>query len=721
MNKLFEKIFSQSAFKTPSFIQMEVTECGACALGMILAYFECYVPLEELRYQSGVSRDGVSAYNIIQAAKKYHLDATAYETNTEDLKTVQMPCILHWEENHFVVLEKIEGDVFYINDPALGHRTVQLDEFQKSFSNLAIELKPTSSFKKVGEKLNIFDRLKKRFAPLKTSFYYLACTQLSLILLGLAQPVFSKMFVDEFLIGSLPHFIGPYLISFFLLILLITAVTYLHGRFVNFLQVKLSMAFSFDFLEHVFALPLSFFSQRSSGEIINRINLNNRISNVFTSNFVVNGLNLCFVFIYAFIMFFYNVPITLVGLVTAVLNLFLFWKIVKTRTQAYATLQQQDAKTIATSLDALDNFESIKSAGKETYFFQRIANHYTLSINAMQSVQKKDVWLSSLTGLLMQFSSIFLLVFGAYQIMEGHMTLGMLLAFQILLSNFLAPFKSLLQFNTQLQSFEVDLRRLDDVLKNPKDPILQKTTQSEEKLKGELSFKHLDFGYCPIEKPLIKDFCLNVKQGEIVGIVGKVGSGKSTLAKLAMSLYQPWKGDVLFDKKSTFDHSRQTLRHSLGFVDQEISLFEGSIKDNITYFNSDVPLETVIKACQFACIHDEIMKMPGQYEGYLHEGGDNISQGQKQRLEIARCVLFDPSILVLDEATNAIDTELEWELFQNIKKKGCTTLLISHRLSTIQKSDRIVVLKNGNIDAIGTHKQLAEKNSIYKSFIKLEA
>ncbi len=708
--------------KTPRVIQMEAAECGAAVLSMILGYYGRYVSLEELRTACGVSRDGASAYNIIEAAKDYGMEAEGYELTFDEIEEMELPLILFWKENHFIVLERIQGNRAFINDPATGPRWIHTDELKAGYSELAIECVPSPEFEPGGKSLHLFPRLIERIRPYKQSLYYLLAVQLTLIIIGLTAPVFSQIFIDKFLTPTHPGWTKSFFYVMGIVMVITGIVTYFRGRFLNALGVKLAINYSTEFLWHTLRLPTFFFTQRSGGEVINRINLNVGIANVFTGEVVINFISMVMVAFYGIIMFSYNATITSVAIATATFNFLFLLYVNRIRSNAYASLQQEQAKTIGATLTTLENIETIKTTANDAFFFSRIAGYYTRGINALQSIGRKDNALTTLTSLSQQLSAVLLLTLGCYEVLNSRLTIGMLIAFQILLQAFLRPFKGLVTFGAQLQTVKVDISRVDDVLQNKVDPLteVEREATEGEKLSGTLELKKVTYGYCPLEEPLILDFSLKIKPGEMVALVGPTGSGKTTLLKVATSLYQPWSGEVLHDKKHFKEIPREVLRDSLAHVDQQIHLFEGTIKDNITLWDSTVPDEDVWEALRLADLYDEVKKMNNQIRFELLEDGGNLSFGQRQRVEIARALLRKPSLLVMDEATNSIDASTEETILKNLKKEKTTLLIVSHRLSTIKNATKILVLDEGKVVAEGSHDELKTKSPLYKKLLEYE-
>ena len=709
--------------KTPRLIQMEVVECGAAALGIILGYYGRYVSLEELRLQCGVSRSGVNAFNMVQAAEHYGLEANGYRLEKEELSKIAAPAILFWNQNHFVVLEEIQKHRVYINDPAVGPRWISHEEFDRCFSSIVLEMTPNTDFQKGGKPHTLLSDIKERVYPFRDAMTYLFWAQFPLILLGLAGPVLSQIFIDKIFDEGILSWKWGFLGSVAGVTVLSGLMTWLQGHFLNNLHIRFNVHFSSTFLWHVLKLPMQFFTQRFGGEIINRMLLNTNISEVLTGQVVLSVVNLLFMGIYAAIMLQYDIPITLVGMGAGVFNVIMIIAIAQLRRNAYARVQQEEAKTIGVSLDVLSHIETMKTTSNDSFFFSRIAGYYTKNINALQDIGKKDVWLTTLSMVSQGISTIVLLGFGCWRVMHGNLTIGMLIALQILLNRFLAPFEALVGFAMQIQTFEIDLTRLNDVLKNTLDPLVigrPPLTGKENKLKGNLEMRGVSFGYCPLDDPLIQDFSVSITPGKIIAIVGPVGSGKSTIAKLATTLYSPRAGTIFFDGKAPSDIPREVFSSSVAHVDQEIFLFGGTITENLTLWRTRVSNKVIEQAAKDACIHEDIIALVKKYETPLIEGGRNFSEGQRQRLEIARALLLNPSLLILDEATSALDSDTEVKVMHNIRKRGCSCLMIAHRLSTVRDCDEIIVLDAGKIVQRGTHQQLKGVPGAYQTMIGVD-
>lgn len=724
MSNFWGNIFSKRV-KTPTVIQMEAAECGAAALGIILGYYGKYISLEELRYRCGVSRDGCDAFNLIEAAKYYGLDAKGYKASIEDLKKLKVPCILYWKNNHFVILEGFEAKNIYINDPAVGPITVSYQDFENDYSNVVITTSTTNEFTKSGKPSSFWNLIKERLYPIQNSiFFFLITIQLTLILIGLAPPGLSRIFVDQIILQGMLDW-KWFFISFMIFMIVLQAIfSGLRGNVTNQLSRKLSIIFSVDFLWHVLRLPYLFFSQRFGSEVINRMNLNNTISDLLTQKLSLTVINVILIMIYGLIMFQYDAIIASFGIVTAVSSLLLFRFIARTRANAYSRFQQEQAKSIGTTIDSLQNMEFIKATGTEAFCFSRVLGYQVKNLNNLQTITKKDIWLNSFSSFLLQFAGILLLVIGSWRIMEGHLSIGMLLALQMLMAAFLAPFSQLLGFGMQAQMLKIDMMRLDDVLHHPLDPTQLKSVKTNQeqsfKLKGKVTMDRVTFGYSPLDDPLIENFSITIEPGQQIALVGRTGSGKTTVAKLLTGLFTPWSGEIKYDDISLTQLTKEQFQMSIGWVDQDILIFSGSFRDNLTLWNRNITNDELDTAVRDAMIEETIKKRDQGYDSLLFEGGANLSQGERQRLEIARALLLNPSILILDEATSALDSLTEATIYENIKKRHCSCIIITHRLSTIKKCDKIYVLDKGKIIDQGQHEVLKEKEGIYKELVQID-
>ena len=712
--------------KAPSILQMEALECGAACLAMILAYYGKFVPLEHMRVECGVNRDGSKASNVVKAARKHGLEAKGYRKEPEGVKEFHLPMILFWNFNHFVVLTGIKGKNVYLNDPASGPRTISYDEFDRSFTGVVLTFKPGPDFQKGGAAPNVLKALSKRLNRAKTALAYVVLAGLFLVIPGVVIPTFSKIFVDNILVAQMDGWLRPLLVAMAITALSRGLLTWLQQHYLLRFETKLALTWSAKFFRHIFRLPISFFFQRQAGDVANRVQLNDQVAQLLSGELATNMLNVVTIVFYAVLMFQYDSLLTGIGIAIAIVNILALRYVSQKRMLLNQTLQQELGKLLGTSMSGLQMIETLKATGSETDFFASWSGYQAKVLNAQQRLGLTTRLLTAVPPFLSQMTTVAILVAGGLRVMQGQLTMGMLVAFQSLMSSFISPVNHMVNLGAKIQETTAGMNRLDDVFKHEADgQFREEDTGHEEekefgKLTGYLELNNVSFGYSRLGSPLIENFNLSLKPGERVALVGGTGSGKSTVAKLVTGLYRPWEGDIFFDGRPRENYSRRLMNNSLAAVDQEIFLFEGAIHENLTMWDNTVPESQRIDAAKDACIHDDISARPGAYDHKVAEGGGNFSGGQRQRLEIARALVNNPTILVLDEATSALDANTERMIDENIRRRGCTTLIVAHRLSTIRDADEIIVLDNGKIVQRGTHDDMIQNpESPYAKLIQM--
>ncbi|MBQ4014136.1 MAG: NHLP family bacteriocin export ABC transporter peptidase/permease/ATPase subunit [Treponema sp.] len=715
--------------KTPTILQMEAVECGAASLAMILGYHGSFIPLERLRVECGVSRDGSKASKIVLAARRLGLEANGYKRDIDGLKDATFPAIIFWDFNHFVVLEGFKGGKAYINDPGSGRRTVTYDEFDSSYTGVILEFSKGENFVKQGKKPSIFTALRRRVEGMESVLLYVVLLGLFLLVPGFVVPAFSRFFVDSILVAKLNGFLKPLLIAMGLAALLTGAITWLQQWILTRFHIKLALSSSAKFLNHVLKMPVEFFAQRMPGEICNRLLSNDVVAALISTKLTGAAVNLICVVFYGILMLRYDVPLTLLCVGTLAINFFVLWLTSEHVKLGTFKAQMELGKLYGHTMSGISMIETLKASGLENDFFQQWSGQQAKVVLQNQKMSRLSQAVAQLPLSLAQMLNLLVLSVGALRVMHGDLTIGMLVAFQVLQGSFMAPVTQFLQIAKEIQSSQADMSRLDDVMDYPvqkrykddfeNDAQNQQPRESVKKLEGYVSLKNVTFGYDKLSPPLIENLNLELKPGSRVALVGGSGSGKSTIGKLVSSLYTPWSGEILFDGKKISEIERSQFNASVAVVDQDIFLFEGTIRDNLTMWNSNEMDEAAyIQAAKDACIHDNIAGRPGGYFSKVEEGGKNFSGGQRQRLEIARALAGNPRILILDEATSALDPITELIVDQNIRRRGCACVIIAHRLSTIRDCDEIIVLDRGKIMQRGTHDQLVKQKGLYQELIK---
>ncbi len=728
--------------KTPTLLQMEAVECGAAALGIILGYYRRIVPLPELRQECGVSRDGSKAANILKAARAYGLQAKGFKKEIEQLQDLRPPYIVFWNFNHFLVVEGIRKRRVYLNDPGTGPRTVSRQEFDEGYTGVVLVMEPGPEFVKGGRKPSLILALWERLRGAAGALAYCVLAGFLLTIPGLVIPVFSQVFVDEILVQGRQHWLRPLIIGMVMTAILQGLLTLLRLRYLRRLKIKLSVGMSSRFLWHILRLPVGFYAQRFAGEISNRTSLNDQVADVLSGRLATTVIDAVMVIVYALVMIQYDPVLTAIVVSFAAVNIFTLQWVSRQRIDTNQRLIQEYGKAAGASISALQSIETLKASGLESDFFSRWSGYYTKAINSQQELGVTNQIFSVLPTLLSALSSLVLLVIGGLRVMDGHLSIGMLVAFQGLMQSFLLPVNNLISFASTLQELEGNLIRLDDVLRNQTDPQIEGRSQKSEcqksgvrkgespsswllapdscRLQGYVELRNITFGYSRVDPPLIENFNLKVLPGQRVALVGGSGSGKSTIAKLVSGLYESWSGEICFDGKPRDQIPRQVLTNSVAMVEQDILLFGGTVRENLTLWDATVPEKNLVRACQDAAIHDVILSMSGGYDAQLIEGAANLSGGQRQRLEIARALVNNPSVLIMDEATSALDAETERIIDENLRRRGCTCLIVAHRLSTIRDCDEIIVLDRGKVVQRGTHQALWQVEGVYSRLIRTE-
>lgn len=715
--------------KVPSVIQMEAVECGAASLAMVLAYHGKFIPLEEMRVDCGVSRDGSKASNMVKAARKHGLVAKGLRIeNPENVREYPLPIIVFWNFNHFVVLTGIKKDRVYINDPATGPRTITREEFDQAFTGVVLTFERGPEFKKGGEKPNVINSLRKRLQGSSAVLTYVVLAGLFLVIPGLVIPIFSKIFVDNILVSQMFGWFKPLLLAMGLTALLRGTLTWFQRYYLLRFETKLALTSSAKFFHHIFRLPINFFFQRGAGELGNRVQLNDKVAQLLSGDLATNMLNVLMIIFYAILMFQYDVVLTLVGVFIAFINFMALKYVSQKRVDLNQRLRQEYGKLIGTTMGGLQMIETLKATGSESDYFSLWSGYQAKLVNAQQELGLTTRLLMAVPPFLTAINNVAILALGGLRVMEGHLSMGMLVAFQSLMSSFITPVNQMVSLGSKLQETTGDIKRLDDVYKHEVDSqFVQKAYEDDSKnhdvhkitkLEGNLELRNVTFGYSLLEPPLIEDFNLSLKPGDRVALVGASGSGKSTVAKLVTGLYEPWKGEILFDGKPRKSYPQKVINNSLAAVDQELFLFEGTIRENLTMWDTSVPDDNVVQAAKDSLIHEDVSARPGGYDSKLNEGGTNFSGGQRQRMEIARALNNNMRILVLDEATSSLDTRTEKIIDDNVRRRGCTTLIVAHRLSTIRDCDEIIVLEKGKVVQRGTHDEMIKSDGPYSRLIK---
>ena len=724
-NNIMKQPIKHGIAKVPVIMQLEALECGAASLTMILAYYNKWIPLEEVRRDCNVTRDGSNLLYMKKAAINYGLDVDVYKVEPEDVeKNGTFPCILHWGFNHFVVCDGFKGNKVYLNDPARGEVQVSREEFDEKFTGIMMTFKPSKEFVPSGKKKSVLEFAKKRMKGTSIAVTFVVLTTIITSLVSVLLLAFSKFFLDELLSGRNVQLFIPFISGLVILSLIQIATNWV--KTINMLKIngKLAVIGSTSYFWNVIHKPMEFFSQRTTGDLMGRQSENAGIANSLVQTVAPLALNAVMMIFYLIVMLKYNVVLSLIGLISLFGNMYFSKMISDKRINVTRVMMRDSGKLSSSTVSGIEMIETIKASGAENGYFEKWAG-YQASVNSSKvKYTKVDAYLGMLPSILSQITNTIILIVGVYLVINGQFTIGMIMAFQGFLGQFMSPAMQLISSGQTIQQMTTSMERIEDVMEYPEDTIYSANKkdqiETDRKLLGSLSMKNVTFGYNKLAKPLIENFDLELKQGSKVAFVGASGCGKSTLAKLISGLYEQWSGEILFDGKPIKEIDRNLFTSSVAVVDQDITLFEDTISNNIRMWDNSIEDYEVILAARDAQIHDDIMKREDGYNYKILENGKDFSGGQRQRLEIARVLAQEPSLIIMDEATSALDAKTEYEVVKAINDRGITCVIVAHRLSTIRDCDEIIVLDKGKVVERGTHDELMANGMYYKELVTNE-
>ncbi|WP_327417798.1 NHLP family bacteriocin export ABC transporter peptidase/permease/ATPase subunit [Streptomyces sp. NBC_01233] len=710
--------------RTPTVLQMEAVECGAAALAMVLGHYGRFVPLEELRIACGVSRDGSRASNLLKAARGYGLKAKGMQMDLAALAEVRAPAVLFWEFNHYVVYDgtgrRLGRRGVYVNDPGKGRRFVPMDEFDTSFTGVVLTFEPGDGFRRGGRKPGVLGAMPARLRGTSGTMAAAVVSSLLLVAVGASVPALSRTYIDMFLIGEQTSLLGVLFASMGVALVLTATLTALQQA--NLLRGRIisSTLGSSRFFRHLLRLPVAFYSQRNPADLVQRLQSNDAVAETLARDLAAAGVDAVVVVLYAVLLWTYDPQLTLVGVAVALLNVLAMRIVIRLRATGTQKLRAESARLTNTSYSGLQLIETMKATGGENGFFRRWAGQHAVTLDVQQRLGVPSAWLAIVAPTLAAFNSALILMIGGLRAVEGHLTVGLLVAFQALVTSFTAPISRLGGVAGRIQDFAADVARLKDVENFPVAPVhaRREPAAGTRRLKGQVELDHVTFGYSPLDAPLLKGFSLSVGPGQQVALVGGSGSGKSTVSRLISGLYTPWEGAIRIDGMRLEDIPRGALAASVSFVDQDVFLFEGTVRDNVTLWDPTIADEAVIAALEDAAVHDVVARRPGGIHSRVEQDGRNFSGGQRQRLEIARALVRRPSVMVLDEVTSALDAVTEQVVIDNLRRRGCACVVIAHRLSTVRDSDEIVVLDRGTVVERGRHEHLVAAQGPYAALVK---
>lgn len=727
--------------RTPFIMQMEAVECGAAALAMILGYYGRFVPLTQLRVDCGVSRDGSKAANVLKAARKYGLKAKGYSKGMESIKEVTLPCVVFWDFNHFLVVEGFGKDRVYLNDPAIGHRELTEAEFSEGFTGVVLTFEPDESFTQGGRLPSPIPAVIDRIKGSEKALMFIALCGFLAAFPAIITAALTRTMVDDVIAQGRFEILRPILIGMLAVLVFQILLTSVNNLFYRRMSMGLAAKLYAEFYRHILRLPYQFYSQRYVGDVVDRSRINDMLVGLIAGQLTSTAVGMVSMTLYGIVLFSYDVTLTLIGLFSTFLNFAFMQSVATRRMEANIRIAKEMGKVQGATIAAIQSIDSLKASGLENAFYEKWAGYFTAGANAQLRLTMDSRTFAILPTLTNSVVGTLTLLIGGFKVMNGDMSFGTLMAFNALMGMFLGPISALLGLGIQMQQIRGNIIRLEDVTENPTiDQIppppdlptdgpghdLAAATPTPDmpscankiRLDGRVELINIQYGYNPLEPPLINNFNLTIAPGERIALVGGSGSGKSTLAKIVAGLITPWSGAVRFDGIKHHQLPKNLLTNSFAMIEQDILVFPGTIRDNLTLWDSTVPDQWIFEALEDADILDFVMSLPGALNARIDEGGTNMSGGQRQRLEIARALVRKPSFLIMDEATSALDTETEATITRNINRRGCSVLIVAHRLSTIRTCDRILVLQKGKVRESGTHEELWAKQGLYAKLLK---
>ncbi|MEM8620052.1 MAG: NHLP family bacteriocin export ABC transporter peptidase/permease/ATPase subunit [Actinomycetota bacterium] len=710
---------STKVVNTPTVLQMEAVECGAASLAMVLGYFGKWVPLTELRRTCGVSRNGSKGPHVARAARSYGLEVHPLRADVGDLATIEVPAILWWNYNHFVVFEGFRSGRAVLNDPAVGRVEVEPDDFAKAYTGIALTFATTQEFTPSGHRQRTVSSVLARARNVRSGLVVAVLAGLLATFPGILTPALTGAFVNDVLVGAKRSTGWWIAVGIIAAAAFRVVSTVIEQRQLLRVQNALSVTGASRFLWHILRLPLSFFGVRSVSDIGLRMDANNTLAQLVASQLATIGLSVMTASLYGVVMLVYSWQLSLAVFFLAAINFVALRAILRRRETANRALYQDQAKVWSTTYGGLRMIETLKATSGENHYFSTWAGQQAAVVNIQNRLAVPTVVLGAIPAMIASLSAAAVIALGGWQVIERELTIGGLIAFQSLAIGFTTPITRLVNTAGTLQDVMTQLQRIDDALDEPLDNAFTDTHAADDgsQLSGDFELVDVEFGYALLDPPLITNLNVHVARGTRVALVGASGAGKSTLISLTAGLLDPWSGAVRFDGVDRAEIPRAKFARSFAVVEQRGMLFEGTIRQNLTLWDDAISEPALVSAARDAQIHEEIMSRPDGYDAMVDEAGRNWSGGERQRLEIARALAREPKILVLDEATNALDPTTERDLDQAIRRRGITTLVVAHRVSTVRDADQILVLDHGAIIESGTHTELMEAKGAYAALV----
>jgi ABC-type bacteriocin/lantibiotic exporter with double-glycine peptidase domain len=707
------------AGQIPFIQQLSAAECGAACLAMVLAYYDKHVPLSEIRDVIGVNRDGVDALSLLKAARSYGLHGRGVKVDLDALRYLEKGTILHWEFSHFVVFDKLRKDGVEVVDPALGRRFVPMKQFGCSFTGVAVTLKPANGFERMADMGRPMWSYAKYLIGQSKLLSRILSMSLVLQLVATVAPILTGMVLDRAIPHGDDHLLSVLGVGVIAVMLFQGLASLVRSHLLLALRTQLDAQMTLGFLEHLVSLPYAFFQQRTQGDLLMRLNSNSITREMLTSTTLSGLLDGALASLYIFVLLVISPLIGVLVLLLGLLQAGLLLLSYRRNRELMSQDLQTQSKAQSYLVQMLAGIETLKASGAEDRAVQQWSNLFVDQLNVSVTRGRLSALVDSLMSALRQTSPLFLLWFGALQVLKGNLTVGTLLALNVLASGFFGPLSTLISSLLQLQLLRSYVQRINDVLKAAPEQDRRRLYRSEH-LSGAIELEKVSFSYGPRAATVVRDISVRIAPGQKLAIVGQSGAGKSTVAKLMLGLYKPSSGRILYDGIDLTELDLRSARRQFGIVTQRPELFCATIRENIALKDPNIPMSEVAQAAQLACIQGDISGMPMGYETFLSDSTGSLSGGQRQRLALARALIGQPAVLLLDEATSELDTITESRVHQNLAALRCTRIVIAHRLSTVRDADLILVLADGAIVERGSHSELLAKCGYYWELVRAQ-
>jgi len=710
--------------KTPVILQMEMTECGAAALSIILAYYGKYISAEEARYKCGVSRDGSSAINIIKAARSYGMNAKGFNIDLEEIKSTNTPFIAYWNFNHFIVVEGCTKKYVYVNDPAIGRVNLTWQEFDQGFTGIILEMTPAENFIADGKPIpSTVKLLNKRLVNNYKELFFIISLTFLLIFPNALTPLMSKLFIDNILIQEQYSLFIYIIIGLVFSTFLSVFMSWYREKYTNLLTVKLEVDNTIEFLWKLLHLPMRFFQQRSIGDIVQRQEISEEIASTLSTSLPKALVSLIEIALFSLILYLLSSLIASSVILLMLINIAILKLNKRFMTDMSRRLAQDQGKLSGIEVSVISIIETIKLGAFENFFFRQLASQYIKTMNTEQHIMFREMLLDAMPKFVNLAITLTILCLGSYQVIQGSLTVGSIIAIQALALQLNEPLESFLSFITEVNKIRANLLRLYDATESKLDQTFipySKCIEIKDKSKITVKIKMLTYSHSPVSFPVIHNVNLDIGEEKKIALVGKSGCGKSTLAQLICGFHDDYQGEILLNNVPLKRIGRKQLSEIIAYVDQKKFFFEGDLMSNLTFWDKDIDPEYVNYVLNLVGM-DKVVLNRGGINLKVLENGSNFSTGQCQRLELARALLTRPKLLILDEATSALDMNMEKRVYKNLDTLSCKKVIISHRLKSIQDCDKIYFLENGKIIEQGTHDELfALKGDYYNHFVMEE-